>query len=787
VKRASKAVLRRLPAVVLAAAFITGFQGFAGSDLLAQQAQQRSEVPERTATPRAFEPRDWYRLKTLSSPVLSPDGRYAAVQVQTVVEAENKRVNEIWVVATDGGEPVRFSSPGVDSTSPRFSEDGSLLIFSATRPGYRNTQWAVRMDRPGGEFPYEAPEAQASSGGGRGGGQGGQAAPSARSMPKDGSFIVTTGRATSEGGESAAAPGRGRGRGGRGPADADNAIPPMARRPPNAITGPLDPRRFDGMHITDMRYKANGRGFLPSTGRGNQPAGDQPPLQIFIDRKDGAGRRQLTNTAYSHRSVQVSPDGKWIAFVADRELRSDADVQALRDSIQKLAPGERLTAQRERLQTDLFLLSPSGGDPIRIEVPGSESNIEWSPDSKTIALTTNYGPFTRTEVLLVDVEKRAHRSLTAELRGDPGSYHWRPNGELLLQATLGGRNAVFRVQPSTGAMKEIIGGPRRLVGVSYDKARTKAAFVATTVDRPTELFIADLSTGQERQLTHFNRELNEEIAWPTRERFTYKSVGDVEIEAWLLRPYGYEPGRKYPLVLYIHGGPHSAYTEGWFDEFHNLAGAGMWVLYTNPRGSSGYGGEFTYSTRERWGMEDYEDLMKAVDIAIQRPDVDATRLGVTGGSYGGFMTAWITTKTDRFKAAQTDRMISNWVSWYGISDTQGLTEGEFGGTPWERWDLYIDLSPIKYANKVKTPTLIVQSEEDHRTPMADAEQWFMALKKHDVPVEFIRYPRSTHDLSRTGEPWLLTDRLHRLRQWFTYWLINDGKSRTTTTSAGEGR
>src|SRR5690606_29447964 len=191
------------------------------------------------------------------SPVLSPDGRYAAVQVQTVVEAENTRVNEIWVVATDGGDPVRFSSPGVNSTSPRFSDDGSLLIFSAPRPGYRNSTWAVRMDRPGGEFPYEPSEGESRGGGGRQGGPGGQA--SAASMPKDGSFIVTTGRATQDGAEPGGAPGRGgnRGRGGRGAAtQPESAIPPMARKPPSAITGPLDPRRFDGMHITDTRYKA---------------------------------------------------------------------------------------------------------------------------------------------------------------------------------------------------------------------------------------------------------------------------------------------------------------------------------------------------------------------------------------------------------------------------------------------------------------------------------------------------------------------------------------------------
>ena len=196
----------------------------------------------------------------------------------------------------------------------------------------------------------------------------------------------------------------------------------------------------------------------------------------------------------------------------------------------------------------------------------------------------------------------------------------------------------------------------------------------------------------------------------------------------------------------------------------------MWVLFTNPRGSSGTNTEFTYASRGDWGGKDYEDLMKAVDIAAKRPDVDSTRMGVTGGSYGGFMTAWVTTKTNRFKAAEADRMISEWTYWYGASDAQGLTEGEFFGKPWENQIMYDTLSPIRYVKKVKTPTLLVQSEEDYRTPIGNAELWFMALKKQGVPAEFVRYPRSNHDLSRTGEPWLLVDRLGRIRQWFGYWL-----------------
>jgi dipeptidyl aminopeptidase/acylaminoacyl peptidase len=284
------------------------------------------------------------------------------------------------------------------------------------------------------------------------------------------------------------------------------------------------------------------------------------------------------------------------------------------------------------------------------------------------------------------------------------------------------------------------------------------------------LFVATADGMGERQLTRFNDDVNTDVVWSDADRFTYKSVGNLEIEGWLMKPYGSSPGKKYPMVIYIHGGPHSAYGEGWFDEFQNLAAQGMFVLFTNPRGSSGYGGDFTYSTRGRWGMEDYDDLMKAVDIVAARSDVDSTKMGATGGSYGGFMTTWIATKTDRFKAIETDRTITDWTYWYGSSDAQGLTEFEFYGKPWDNQALYDTLSPIRYVQKVKTPMLIVQSEEDHRTPMGSAEIWFMSLKKQGVPVEMVRYPRSNHDLSRTGEPWLLVDRLGRIRQWFAFWL-----------------
>jgi len=786
-------------------------------------------------TKRAFETRDWYKVKTVGSPSMSPDGKYVAVQVTSVIEAKNQRINEIWVVATaPGSEPMRLSAPGFDSTNPQFRGDNATVTFNSTRPGYSNTQWAARVDRPG-EVPFtgaaslgaDVPVVAPDFGGRQGG------APNvASSQPKDKSFTISTGiESATAAPQAAAGPGRTGGEGARGggaatapattqnaaatpspspapgagapaaagrgnaPADAYSAMQPMARPPANAITLPLDPSRFDGMQITDERYKANGRGFVPSAGTGNRGGGaggagagrggrgndgaTPAPTQILIDRNDGNGRKALTSTPYSHRNAVVSPDGKWIVFSADAELRADAQLTTVRAEIAKLgSDAERAAATREKLQTELYLIPVAGGTPKRIKTAGLESGVEWSPDSKYFTFTANNGANTTSNIYLGDATAGTSKSLTSDLRTDVGPTSWLASSEALMQLTLGGRNALFRVNPRTGERKEIVGGRRRISNFVFDTNRTKVAYIATSIDAPTELFVSDVAGATpEHQLTRFNEELNKTIAWSPGERFTFKSVRDVEVEGWLMKPYGYEPGKKYPLVLYIHGGPHAAYNEGWFDEFQNLTGAGMFVLYTNPRGSSGYGAEFQDMIRNRWGDEDYMDLMKAVDICVERPDVDGTRLGVTGGSYGGFMTTWITTKTDRFKAAQADRMIVNWISWYGISDAQSLTEGEFLGNPWQSWDTYVNTSPIKYANKVKTPTLLVQSEEDHRTPMADAEQWFMALKKNNVPAEFVRYPRSNHDLSRTGEPWLLTDRLYRIRTWFSYWLKDEKVTR----------
>ena len=692
---------------------------------------------------RAFTPEDWYKLTRLSSPAMSPDGEWVAFTATTVAEADNALHNEVWMVSTDGGDPIRLTSPGTESSRPRWSDDGSQLYFTSRRDGGEGSNWVLQMDgtRMGEAFQIEMDQ------------QG--------SEPEDGSFTVwTEGPAEDEAEEEEVTDEEEK-------SDPFSKMQPMARPPLGSVTTPVNPQRFDGRHIVDFPYKRNGRGFTPNR---REPQ-EYEAAQIWKQLDGDTTKIQLTDEIYSHGGPVVSPNGRWIAYTADPLFRADSVIRAERDSIAKL-PYDAARDEAPRNDSDIFVISADGGEPRRVtSMDGSERGIVWSPNSRQIAFSSSRVRTDSRRIWVVDAQGGEPRNVLGDWQYEPQGVDWMPNGKMAMAASIGGRSALFHLDPEDGSMDEIISGRRRISGFTNDEDYEKVAFVATSVDKPTELFIADVDGDNERRLTGFNDELNEEIAWPSAERFTYESVGGLEIEAWLQYPHGYEAGKKYPLVLYIHGGPHSAYGEGWFDEFHNITGAGMFVLYTNPRGSSGYGADFTYSTRGRWGMEDYEDLMKAVDIAIERDDVDGEKLGVTGGSYGGFMTAWITTKTDRFAAAQADRMISNWFSWYGTSEAQGLTEFEFYGKPWDSPELYWDLSPLKYVGNVTTPTLIVQSEEDYRTPMTDAEQWFMSLRKQGVPVEFMRYPRSNHDLSRTGEPWLIVDRLGRLRSWFSHWLL----------------
>lgn len=764
---------------------------------------------------RAFTPEDWYKVARVGGGVLSPDANTLAFTVTTVIEDKDLRHTEVWTQSIAGGASKRMTAPAFESTNPRWSEDGKILYFTSQRTGGKpGDTWAINMSEGGEAYAVDM-SAAAGLGGGAGGrgGRGGFGG-AAAAQPSDKSFTISAGGGAPAGGGA----GRG-GRGGRGAGAADAAaattvnmndpyakMGPLARPPQNSITKPLNPNRFDGRQFIDERTRSNDGGFIPSTGRGATPDPNNPDdiggggrggrfaflppkgtpaAQLFIQRGTGE-RKQLTSTNYTHFAPSVSPDGKFIVFSADSKLRSDSLVARERDSLAKFPP-QRKRDEADRNESDLYILpvaeceagNAAACKPKKVEAFGAESNIIWSADSKQFAFVERPGPYSQIKLMLSTVDGGKATDLLGKWQYEPGQIEWFKDGKIRMNTSTGGSNGLWQVDPATKAITPILGGRRQVSGILTDKALTKMVYTSSDVSHLAEYFVSDINGQGERKLTGFNDALQKEVAFSDAERFTIKSVDSVEVEGWLMKPYGYTPGKKYPVVLYIHGGPHSAYGEGWFDEFQSLAGGGVFVLFSNPRGSSGTNNWFTNSSRGDWGGKDYIDLMKVTDWAAKRADVDSTKMGVTGGSYGGFMTAWITGHTTRYKAAQTDRMISDWTYWWGASDAQGLTNNEFFGKPWENQAMYDSLSPIRYVKNVKTPTLMVQSEDDFRTPMGNADLWYTALRAQGVPAEFVRYPRSTHELSRSGEPWLLVDRLGRIRQWFDYWLIQGGPSKVT--------
>ena len=697
-----------------------------------------------------YTPELYYQLVGVSDVAVSPAGDHVAFTVTRVVEEENRRHRSVWLQALSSGRPVgspyQVTSPGASSSGPRWSPDGSLLAFSSSRGDDPNSVWFLRVGGAGGEaFHIEGVDAPPV-------------------WSPDGSLIAFAKAPDEDQGG-----GRGTGAGG-----SDGAGGPDERRgwiAPDAISRTLDAERFDGRVVTSTRYKQDGRlAFQPHySTRGKR--------QIMVADAAGGEPRQITRLDFDAGEPVWSPDGRIIFFAGDE------------------AEDDELSSENTG---DIWAVDPRGGTVRRLSTnPGSEGSPAPSPDGRALAFLSTPERGAQTDLFVVDVGSDGHyrgtpRNLTAAWDLRPGAPVWTPDGSaVLFAAGVRGDSHLFRVdvRESSGAaaapVRQVTRGARRLSSFSFTDAGDFMAFTATDAVTPGELYVGATDGSTEQKVTGFNDAWLSEVTLMPAEELTWTVADGTEVQGWLVRPVGFREGGSHPMVLKIHGGPHSAYGNTFFPTFHVLSAAGFFVLYPNPRGSSGYGHDFQYATRGEWGIVDREDYLAGVDAALEAyPEIDPGRLGVSGGSYGGFMTNWLTATTDRFHAAVTSRSITNWESWWGTSDAQGLTEYEFFGPPWEQRDLYRRLSPISYVENVTAPTLIIHSEQDYRTPIGDGEQWFMSLRKLGVPVELVRYPRSSHGLSRTGEPWLLVDRLERLRSWLEHYLIREPPA--TRAQAGRG-
>ena len=381
--------------------------------------------------------------------------------------------------------------------------------------------------------------------------------------------------------------------------------------------------------------------------------------------------------------------------------------------------------------------------------------------------------------LTAAADRSVGHHIVTDLRAHPssGGITWSPDGRrLFFMLGDGGSTQIVSVPADGGPVRTETHGAHELIGCSLDRRAMRLACVESDPLTPGEVAVGEVGGGRPlRRLTDHAGPLVRSLALASPERFEFASVDGWTVEGWVLRPQAAKTGRV-PAVLEIHGGPHAAYGYAFFHELQLLAAQGYGVIYMNPRGSQGYGQLFTAGTRHDWGGKDYEDLMRGLDhVLASHAWIDPGRLGVAGGSYGGFMTNWMIGHTDRFHAAVTMRSVSNSSSQWGTSDLAYMKGfWEYPGEPWESPEFYRERSPITYAAQMKTPTLILHSENDYRCPMEQGEQLFMALKTQGVPALFVRFPNESHDLSRNGQPKHRMERLRHILAWLRTYLAAEG-------------
>jgi dipeptidyl aminopeptidase/acylaminoacyl peptidase len=481
-------------------------------------------------------------------------------------------------------------------------------------------------------------------------------------------------------------------------------------------------------------------------------------------------KRRVTEGAFSASDPQWSPDGRWVAYVAARAGAQESS----------------FTDISEDRNTDIYVAPAEGGRARQLTTnPGPDSQPRFSPDGRWVAYTSHPDPAVwaqKTDLLVVPAEGGTPRNLT-EGQSDSvsGPARWSRDGrDLYVAASVGVYGQLLRVPAAGGEARAVFEKPGGYSGVDLSPDNTRLAFLFEDAKQPEDVWVSTAAGRDARRITDFNPQ-TKEFALGDIEVLRWKGADDLEIEGMLVKPVGYERGKRYPTILQIHGGPYARFAYGFEGRAQIYAGHGYAVLMPNPRGSVGYGHKFATANVRDWGGKDFQDLMAGVDEVVRLGLADADRLAVMGGSYGGFMTFWAVTQTDRFKAAIGHAGISDWYSFFGQSDIPGLMEYGFGGTPWAARETYERWSPVRFAERVKTPLLITHGEQDRRVPIAQAEQYYRALRKRGVPVTFVRYPRAGHSIT---EPNHLIDLMRRHVEWFDKYL-KPAADRTAAATANQ--
>ena len=508
--------------------------------------------------------------------------------------------------------------------------------------------------------------------------------------------------------------------------------------------------------FTKLKYKAEGAGNLAENKRFQikkisiTDINQQIDAELIIEKDRSLGLSYVgKDESYMLYFDRFDPDNEWLyggtMFKYDLLTKTAKNLtQAIPDGIFSFA----LASEDE----DYFLFS---GNDFAYKFVTSNELYLYDVKNETLKSLTNTLDFSVGDSLVGDFQQNTGGA----------DVWWLEDGVTFLFKVTEHGKITFYEGNTQGVIKKVVDETLHITGFDLTDGQQQAVISYSDLTTPSKLALLDLATGERTDLYNPNEIFMSEHQVAQPERFCFKSLRDWDIQGWYVPPV--EKAEKHPAILYIHGGPQVSYGETFFHEMQALAAEGYGVIMLNPRGGSGYGQEFVASILNNYGDEDYKDLMNGLDYVLEQyPAIDSNRLYVAGGSYGGFMTNWIVTHTDRFRAAVTQRSISNWISFYGTSDIgPSFVEFQLGRDLSQAAELW-KMSPLAHAEYAKTPLLIIHGAEDLRCPLEQAEQMYVAMKKYDVETQLVVFPKSNHGLSREGLPNLRIERLEEIANWF---------------------
>lgn len=664
---------------------------------------------------------DLFRFRLVGDPQIAPDGKRVVFTVRRTDREKNKYFASLWMadVASETSRP--FTGDGHSDGEPRWSPDGASIAFVSDRDKPGGQIYLIRADGGEAEKITSLPE---------GGVQG-------LAWSPDGSRIAFLFRATPE----------------------ERTEKAAKERKEKELSSPVRVHR-------KLFYRLDGAGYR-----------DGAFWHVWVLEMASREAKALTDGPWNCGPPAWSPDGGSLLFVANRS--EDDDLRGMYD--------------------ELWTVPASGGDPRRVPAPdGPKGAPVYSPDGRMLAyightdVEDTWGGRNERVLLLPSGGATEARDLTGgsdmavgyltlsdmHEAGGGRTLQWSPDGtRLFFPVSAHGDTRLCSIGIEGGDITPLTPADHEMGGFSLSGGGEMIACILGSATDPHEVCVLPGPGSKEpakpRAVSELNCEVLSEVDLQMPEAIELPNGDGGIVHTWALLPSDFDEGTRYPCVLYVHGGPSLQYggRAAPFHELQWLAANGYVVVFSNPRGSKGYGEDHTRAIHGDWGNKDFADIMTVADYAASLPFVDAERMAIMGGSYGGYMTAWAIGHTDRFRCAIADRLVGNMHSMSGTCDFPWEHGKEFGGNAWDDPSELWRCSPLKYAGSIKTPLLLIHSDGDMRCPIEQAEQLFAALRWQRKEVEFARYPAETsHGLSRNGPPDLREDRLQRNLAWLDRWL-----------------